>query len=204
MRRSHTAGLLVAGASLVAGCAALQQLAALRNVQFDLGPVSDGRLAGVSLARVRDFSDLSVADAARITLAVGRRELPLEFTVALRAENPAENGVSARMLRFAWSLLVNDRETISGVLDTAVVIPAGPPVLIPLLMRLDLFAAFDGPVRDLVALATSVAGADPDPATIKLVAVPTIDTPLGPMSYPTPITVVSRTLGGSRGLETDP
>lgn len=204
MRRIRAAVLAVAGATLLGGCAALQQLAALRNVRFDLGAVSGGRLAGVDLSRIRDFGDLSAVDAGRITLAVARRDLPLEFVVDLRAENPVENGVTARMVRFAWALLINDRETISGVIDTAIVIPSGPPVVIPLRMRLDLFTFFDGPARDLVALAASVAGADRDPTTLKLTAVPTIDTPLGPMSYPSPITVVNRTLGGAPGLEHDP
>ncbi|MGE0442874.1 MAG: hypothetical protein AB7L66_11920 [Gemmatimonadales bacterium] len=181
----------------VAGCASLQQLAALRNVRFDLGPVRGGSLAGVNLSQVADYSRLSAVDVGRVAVAVARKDLPLEFVLDLRADNPAENKVTARMVRLGWSLFLNDRETINGVIDTAVVIPPGQPATIPMRLRLNLFQFFDGSARDLVNLAASLAGASADPTKISLKGVPTIETPIGPMSYPTPVTIVSRTVGGS-------
>ena len=49
----------------------------------------------------------------------------------------------------------------------------------------------------LPVLATALAGLNADPTRISLKAVPTIDTPIGPISYPNPVTIVSRTVGGS-------
>ena len=190
--------IAVAGVTLlvVAGCASLQQLAALRNVRFDLGGVRGGRLAGVELENVADASKLSAIDLGRIAIATARKDLPLEFLLDLRADNPAENKVTARMVRLAWSLFLNDTETISGVIDTAVVIPPGQPATIPMRLRLNLFEFFQGSANDLVNLAASLTGMNADPTKISLRAVPTIETPLGPMSYPSPVTVVSRTVGG--------
>jgi len=181
---------------LLAGCATLQQIAALRQVDFDLAGVRNGRLAGVDLSRITRYSDLTAAEVGRIALALARKDLPLEFQVEVRAENPADNKVTATMLRLAWTLLLNDKETIHGVVDSSVALPPGQAVLIPLGMRLNLLDFFDGPAQSLVDLAASIAGLSADPTKLTIRAVPTINTPFGPISYPAPITIVSRTVGG--------
>lgn len=172
------------------GCATLQQFAALRQVEFAIDGVGTGRLAGIDLARVRTADDLRAADAARLAAAVAAEELPLEFTVDVRAENPAENQTTARMMRFAWTLLLDDRETIDGVLDREISLPPGDPQLIPLTMRLDLIEFFDGNAADLLKLALRFAGADTESTEVKLRALPTVETPLGPIEYPATITIV--------------
>jgi hypothetical protein len=182
--------------ALLAGCATLQQLAALRQVDFALLGVRDGRLAGIELSGIRSYSDLSAADLARVALGLARKELPLDFRVEVQAENPADNKVTATMIKLAWSLLLDDKETIHGVLDSSIAIPPGQRVVIPLGMRLNLIEFFDGPAQSLVDLAAAIAGVRADPTKVTLRAVPTINTPFGPINYPTPITIVSRTVGG--------
>lgn len=194
MRR---ASLLAAAAVVAAGgCTALQQLAALRNVTFALAGVADGRLAGIELSRVVNYSKLSPLDIGKVAVALARKDLPLDFVLHVKADNPAENKVTAKMVRLAWSLYLQDKETINGVIDTAVVMPSGTATVIPMRMRLNLLQFYDGPVQDLVNLAVALAGLNADPTKISLKAVPTIDTPLGPMSYPAPVTIVSTTMGG--------
>lgn len=180
----------------VCACAALQQLAALRQVAFELAGVHDGRLAGVALNRIAAYEDLTAAEVGRLALAMARNDLPLEFRIDVRAENPAANRATATMVRLAWVLLLDDKETINGVLDTTYALPPGQPVVIPLQMKLNLRQFFDGPAESLVNLAAGLAGLRADPARIALRAVPTIDTPLGPIAYPSPITIISRTVGG--------
>jgi hypothetical protein len=116
--------------------------------------------------------------------------------VDVRAENPVDNKVTARLIRLAWSLYLNDKETISGTLDTTFSLPPGAPVTIPMQMRLNLLEFFNGPAQSLVDLAASIAGLSKDSTKVSLRAVPTVDTPVGPISYPTPITIASRTVGG--------
>jgi hypothetical protein len=184
---------MLAGA---AGCATLQQIAALRQVDFSLAGTRNARLAGVDLSRIRAYRDLSAVDIARIGLAVARKDVPLEFQLDVQGENPAANSVTATMVRLAWSLYLNDKETISGTLDTTLAFPPGQPTTFPIPMRLNLVQFFDGPAESLVDLAASVAGLSTDPTRISLRGIPTIDTPLGRISYPSPITIVSRTVGG--------
>ena len=198
-RRGRSRQFWLAGAVvLTTACATLQQLAALRQVAFALAGVRNGRLAGVDLARIRSYSDLTATDIGRISLALARKDLPIEFVVDVRAENPPDNKVTATMVRLAWSLLLNDKETISGVVDTTLSLPPGVPVGIPMQMRLNLLEFFEGPAQSMVDLAASIAGLSSDPTRIAIRAVPTIDTPIGPISYPSPITIVSRTVGGTR------
>lgn len=178
-----------------AACATLEQVAALRRVAFELDRVSGGELAGVPIARLRSYQDLSAADVARIGVALARDELPLDFTLHVRAENPADNPV-ARLLEMEWSLWLDETETVAGELNRAYELTPGEAQDIPLDIRLDLLDFFDGRARDLVELALAVAGAEAEPTRISLRATPTIDTPLGPIRYPQPITIVSRTVGG--------
>ncbi len=187
--------LWVAGlAVVVGGCSSLQQLAALRQVGFALAGVTGGRLAGVDIGKIASGTRLSVLDYGKLTVALARQDVPLDFLVNVEALNPAENKVTAKMVRLGWALYLNDKETIHGVVDTAVVMEPGKPVLMPMRMRVNLVQFFNGPAQDLVDLAAAVAGVNPDPTKISLKASPTIDTPLGPLSYPNPITIVSRTV----------
>lgn len=189
--------ILFVGMSLltVAGCQTLQQIANLRNVQFALDRVTDARLAGVDIDRIRSYEDLSTQDVLRLGAAVAQKELPLAFALHLNAENPPENEVDARMVRMDWTLLLDDRETISGVFDDNIVMPPGEPTDVPIPMQLDLVEFFDQGARDLIELALAVSGQGGSPKRIKLQATPTIDTVIGPIKYPSPITIVSRTVG---------
>ena len=185
-------GMVLLGA---AGCATLQQIAALRNVDFSVDRLTDVRLAGIDLARVRSYSDLGMVDAGRLALAVSEGTLPLEFQLHLTAENPADNSVDARLVRMDWTLLLQGRETLSGVFANEMLLPRGQPTNVPIMIGLDLLDFFQGSARDLVNLALSLSGTGGAPTDVTLRATPTIETALGPIRYPRPITIVSRSVG---------
>jgi hypothetical protein len=72
-RRSRlTAVGPIAFLALVSACATLQQIAALRDVDFAVDRLSDVRLADVDLARVTSYSQLSLTDARRLAAAVSQ------------------------------------------------------------------------------------------------------------------------------------
>jgi hypothetical protein len=66
---------------------------------------------------------------------------------------------------------------------------------VPLDVSLNLVEFFQGSARDLVELALSLSGQGGAPKEVALRATPVVDTPLGPMRYPRPITIVSREVG---------
>jgi hypothetical protein len=182
-------------ATVLAGCATLQQLVALRDVDFDIDRVSEVRLAGIDLSNVRSYRDLGVADVGRLTLAVSRGELPMDFRLHLTATNPADNSADARLVRMDWTLLLQERETISGVFADETLLRRGQPTDVPIAMSLDLIDFFEGSAQDLVELALSLSGQGGAPKEVTLRATPSVDTSLGPISYPRPITIVSREIG---------
>ncbi|MDH3424132.1 MAG: hypothetical protein OEN00_14155, partial [Gemmatimonadota bacterium] len=131
----------------------------------------------------------------RLTLAVSQGDLPMEFRLHLRAENPADNTADARLLRMDWTLLLQDRETVSGVFADETLLRRGQPTDVPISMSLDLIDFFEGSAQDLVELALSLSGQGGSPREVTLRATPSVDTAFGPISYPRPITIVSREFG---------
>ncbi len=188
--------LLVMGVATLAGCATLQQIAALRDVDFSVDRVSDLRLAGVDVSGVRSYSDLGVADAGRLALAISQGSLPTEFQLHLTARNPADNSVDARLVSMDWTLLLQDKETLSGVFADETLLPRGQATDVPISISLDLVDFFQGNARDLVNLALSLTGQGGAPTDVALRATPTVETAIGPIRYPRPITIVSREVGG--------
>ena len=173
----------------LAGCATLQQLAALRSVHFAFAGVSDVRIAGVRLDNLTDYRSLTVTDAARLATAVASRDVPLDLIAHLDATNPAENSVTARMVDLSWSLFIEDRHAFDGGLAGAVSMAPGRTVDVPLTARFDLFELSGGGARDLFDLAVAIAGRGAIRKELRLELRPTIETSLGPMTYPAPIVV---------------
>ena len=194
-RRLFGLGLGVLFLLAISACATLQQIAALRNVDFSVDHISDVRLAGIDLGRISSFRDLGVVDAGRLALGVSQSRLPLDFQLHLMAENPAGNTTDARLIRMDWTLLLQDRETLSGVFDGDVLLRPGQPTDVPIFISLNLVDFFEGSAQDLLELALSLAGQGEASMEVALRATPVIDTPLGPMRYPRPITILSREIG---------
>jgi len=193
--RARVYSLMVLGILLVGACATLRGIAALRQVRFDIDRVAAVRLAGIDLSGIRSFSDIRPADLTRLTFAIASNNVPLTFDLHLRAENPADNATTAQMLRMTWALFLDDRETISGVLDRAFTFPPGEPVDVPIAISLDLAEHAQGGARDFVDLVLSATGLGGRPIELSLRATPEIDTTLGPIRYPEPITILSAGTG---------
>lgn len=190
------APFLVAAVLVLPACSALRQIAALRSVDFSVDRVGDVALAGIDLSRINSYDDIGLLDAGRLAAGVATRRLPLRLTVFVAASNPAANSVTARMVRMDWALFLNNTETVRGIVEQAVDIPSGQTVAIPVSVELNLVDFFDRGARDLVDLALGLSGQGGRPTDIRLRATPTVDTPIGPISYPRPIDIV-RTRTGS-------
>ena len=195
MRRLSLVPLVLAAALALPSCTTLQEIAALRNVDFDFERVDDTYLAGVDMTRVRSYSDLRATDIARLGSAAARRELPLQFTAVIEADNP-ESNPTARLVEFDWTLLLDGTETISGVFNDPTVIQSGFSADIPLTVELDLVRFFGDNLRDLVNVALAVSGQSSAATEVAFRIQPTIQTALGPIRYPSPITIVRADVGG--------
>ena len=171
------------------GCAAAKELAAIRQVQFHLNGVTGARLAGIPLESVRSYSDLGPADLARLGLEIAASDVPLELTLEVEGRNPETNTVTAKLVAMDWTCLVDDQEVVSGRLPEPYSFAPGRARLIPLPVRVNLVQVFGKRRQDLIDVALALAGRNTSGHVAALRIVPTVDTALGPIRYPVPLTL---------------
>lgn len=180
---------------LLSGCQTLREIANLRKLDFGITGATAPSLAGVDLSRIRSENDVSASDMIRLGSALARKQLDFDVTLLVSAENPPENTVDARVVGLEWTLLLDDRETVSGTTDSDVLISPGSSADIPVLVSVNLVDFFETGIRDLLDLALAVSGASGSPKRVRLKATPTVNTVLGPIRYPEPITIFSKDVG---------
>ena len=191
------AGRYVAAALLalgLIGCATLQEIAALRRVDFSLDRVDNVRIAGVRVDDKRSYSDLTATEVAKVAAAMLADEVPLDLVVHVSAANPPENKVAARLVDLDWTLFLENRETVSGKLAGTHLLPPGETVDVPIGANLDLLKFFRGNARDLFDLALALSGRGGASKEVRLEALPTVQTSMGPIRYPERI-VIRRRVG---------
>jgi hypothetical protein len=117
----------------------------------------------------------------------------------VEARNPNNgSGGSTRTIstltRFDWRLLIDDQPTISGGIDKPLEIPgSGQSTIIPLRLELDLYEFFGNHgYDDLLNLALALGGKRGDISRVALDVQPSVSTPLGEITYPERITIVSK------------
>lgn len=197
-RRTRPLPALFLSLALVSstGCATVQQILALSQVDFSIVGADQGSLAGIDLGRLRSARDLTPGQLLSLATAVQSGRLPFSFTLHVAADNPADNGIVARLVQLDWTMFLEGRETVSGSLARDVLMPPGERTDVPLRIELDLRRFYEDNARDLADLAISLAGGSGGaPKQIELRARPTVQTEIGPIAYPGEISIVSATVG---------
>lgn len=196
------AAAFISGCLLLQSCATLGDMAsALANLQrlkFKIGSVRDFRLLGLDISGKSRLSDFSATDILRVAQSYTSRRLPVEFVVDVLAVNPNDGtGGTAKtastLTALECRLLIDGKPTVYGNIDRPVEIPGtGQESVIPLRLSLDLLEFFgDKRYEDLVALALAIGGRSGSAARLSLDAQPTVSTPLGPITYPGRLTIIS-------------
>jgi hypothetical protein len=179
-------------AAVLPGCRVSQRLAELRAAEFTLDRVDGLRVAGMDLARLRSFDDLSDAQRATIAAAARAGDVPLEFSLIVRARNPAQNAATAELFSMEWTLLLAERDTVSGRLDRRVQIRSGEIIEVPVPVRLNLVQFFGRDDRDLLAALRESIGPAGVPINLRLRATPSVGTANGPIGARVPIEITRR------------
>jgi hypothetical protein len=194
--------LALAGILLFESCAALDQMASvlanLRKLQFKVGGVRDFRLLGLDLGGKARISDFTAMDALRLVESYRAKKLPVDFVVDVLAVNPNDGTggttkTTSTLTGLECRLLIDNQPTVTGNIDNPVEIPGtGQESVIPIRISLDLLEFFgDRRYEDVLGLALAIGGRTRTPARLSLDAQPTVSTPLGPVTYPGRITIVS-------------
>lgn len=198
---------IVLVALTLGACNALKQIqdtiTNLERLEFKLDSVDDFTLMGIRLADKKNISDFGIADGAKLAAAFARNEFPASFRLNVAAMNPNDGSgkttaSSATMSSFAWTLLIDNTETISGNIDEPISIPGtGKSTIIPLTMSLDLAKFFgERSYEKVLNLALAIGGVGGSPSRLTLRATPRISTPYGDIEYPNPISIVDTEFRG--------
>lgn len=196
-------GVLLLSILLFQGCATLDELArtltSLKHLQFRLQGISDFSLAGVRIHEKSQRKDFSITDGIQLLSAFRDQRLPARFLLNVEARNPNDGSAGttrtlSTLTRFDWRLLIDDQPTISGGIDRALEIPgSGQSTIIPLRLELDLLEFFGNHgYEDLLNLALALGGKSGDISRVALDAQPSVSTPLGDITYPEHITIISK------------
>ncbi|MCX6140673.1 MAG: LEA type 2 family protein [Candidatus Kapabacteria bacterium] len=199
--------ILILCVVFVASCASIRDitnsLASLQNMQFKLTGITGMKLAGVDIGRLANPSSLSIADGISLGQAFSRKSLPTSFTLNVDAKNPNSGTQGAKSVPLTlddlqWRLLIDDKPTINGGLGSPVDVPGnGKTTQIPLVMDMDMYKFFaDKGYDGILNLALALGGQKGSTARVKLDAMPTVGTPLGPMTYPNRIAIVDTEFRG--------
>ncbi len=194
--------LLLLSFTLIFGfesCSVLKTFQNISRLKFKLGTVNNLNLNGVNVSGKGSINDFNAGEILKISSSVAQGKLPLEFTLNVNAENPnAGDGGNERtdltLQSFPWRLMIDDKETITGNISAPILVPGkGETVTFPLVMQLDLFKFFgDRSYKDLINLALNLSGKGSEPVKIKLVAQPTVSSPIGNLTYPNELTIVQK------------
>ncbi|MBM4157994.1 MAG: hypothetical protein FJ216_04335 [Ignavibacteria bacterium] len=175
----------------------------VQRLQFKLGSVDNFSLANVKLSNINSISNISLTDGALLLAAFGSGQLPASFTLNVIAKNPNDGtggtpNTTAIIKSLAWRLLIDDKETINGNIDKNIEVPGvGQATTIPVAISLDLLKFFkDQGYESLVNLALALGGSSGSSARLTLKVQPTIDTFLGPITYPGEISVIDKEFRG--------
>lgn len=135
------------------------QVQRLRLCTFDVSHVDQVKLAGIHLRDGMDYGDLNAAQIMTLTGALMSRNLPLDFNLNVKVDNP--NDKTAAMSRMDYTIFVDGLQLVSGVLNQRYEIAPGQSVVVPMRLQLELFQALSGETGDaLVNLAFKLTGDD--------------------------------------------
>lgn len=180
-------------------CSVYNSLMNLSKLKFKLDSVNNFKVSNMLITNKSKLSDFNTVDILKLTSEVVSGNFPVSFTVNVLTQNPNTSSSKSTfnditLDSFPWTLYIDDKETISGNISAPVEVPAVEnATVIPLEMSLDLMNFFKGEgLNDLVNLALSLGGQKSNTSRVKIVASPVLGTPLGKMSYPSPLTIIDK------------
>ena len=201
-QRIALALVALAGVLTLSSCAAIDEMAAalanLQRLKFKLSGVRDFRLLGIDIGGKARLGDFSALDAVKLVQSYTSRKLPVDFVVDVLAVNPNDGTGGTRQTTSTLTglecrLLIDGQPTVVGNIERPIEIPGtGQESVIPIRLSLDLFEFFAGQqYEDILNLALAIGGRNRTAARLALDAQPTVSTPVGPITYPGRITIIS-------------
>jgi hypothetical protein len=178
-------------------CSVFQTISNIGRLKFKLGNVAGFSLSGISVSNKSKLSDFNALDLLKLSSSFAQGSFPVSFTLNVEAVNPNDGkggyqSTNATLKSFAWRLLLDNKETITGDIAQPVTVPGtGQTTIIPLQVNMDLMSFFkDEGYESLINLALNLGGNGGSASQVTLYAKPVISTMLGDLSYPNELKIV--------------
>ncbi len=161
----------------------MSQVQQLSQCKFDINGVDQVHLAGIELQSNMSRKDLNAAQIMQLTAALFQNELPLDFDVMLKIDNP--NNKPAAMTRMDYELFIDGKQLLTGQMMESVSIAAGGQKIVAMPVQLDLLKALSGETKDAVVnLGFKLTGDASQPSQIMLKVKPYINVGGRAIAYP--------------------
>lgn len=178
-------------------CSVYETFVNISRLKFKLDDVNNFTLSGIDLSNKRRIQDFTALEALKISSDFASGKLPVSFILTVEAKNPNDGtggykSTNATIKSFPWRLFVDDKETISGNIDSPITVPGtGEAIDIPFSIGMDLIPFFkDRGYESIINLALNIGGYSNGTSKIALFVQPTVSTSFGDMRYPEEIKVV--------------
>lgn len=199
MKKLFVVVLLILSVIGFVQCSLLQTMVNFSRLQFKLGEVNGFRVNNVDISSKSSLSDLSPTEMFSLTSVITQGKLPVSFVLNVNAKNPNDGtggyaSTDATLKGFRWRLFIDDKETITGDIDSPISVPGtGEVTNIPLRIEFDLLQFFKGEGLEKIAnLVLSIGGRQGNSSRISLYATPIVSTPLGDIKYPGELKIVDK------------
>jgi hypothetical protein len=180
-------------------CTVYQTAENVSRLKFKLEEVNNYTVSGIPIEGKKSIKDFTPLEILRIAGNAAKKSFPVSFILNVSAKNPNDStGGYPRtdiiLKSFPWKLYIDDKETIEGNIINPVSIPGtGEIVNIPVRVDIDLYKFFsDKDYKGLINLAFAIAGSKGYSSVIKLYVHPTVATPLGDITYPGELKILSK------------
>lgn len=161
----------------------------LKNLQYRLLGIESVRLAGIDFKQNMSIKDISLVDVTRLTAAVTKKSVPIDFILNLEAKNPNEEkgkrfSSTATIESFDFDVLLDNRKAFTGGLASPVKIESNGGIkLIPLKVSFNLTDVYqENQFEKIANIAMNLAGFNLQKTKVAVEATPVVSTALGKMN----------------------
>lgn len=197
MKKIFLLSFLIAISFIFYQCSIYQTITKISRLQFKVGEVNGFRVNDIDISTKSSLNDFNPTEVLKLTTIFTQGKLPVSFILNVDAKNPNDGTggyarTDATLKSFKWRLFIDDKETISGDIDSPVTVPGtGEVTKIPLRVNIDLLQFFkDQGFERVINLALALGGKNGSTSKITLYATPTVSTPIGNITYPGELKIV--------------
>lgn len=197
MKKIFLLSFIIAISFIFYQCSIYQTITNISRLQFKVGEINSFRVNDLDISNKSSLNDFNPSDVLKLSTIFTQGKLPVSFVLNVDAKNPNDGTggyarTDATLKSFKWRLFIDDKETISGDIDSPVTVPGtGEVTKIPLRINIDLLQFFkDQGFEKVINLALTLGGKNGSTSKITLYATPTVSTPFGNITYPGELKIV--------------